>query len=121
MTFEVRLAVLVLAAFATVSLIASVLVPWIAQRITGARPRSLATALTTVRLLPAGAGLIAAAIVFASFVVFEERGDGIAGDVWMPVAAEPRLHVRLQLVERDAHTLPMRLTDAVVVANQRCE
>ena len=74
MTFEVRLAVLVLAAFATASLAASIVVPWIAQRITGAQPRSIATALTTLRLLPAGAGLVAAAIVFASFVAFEERG-----------------------------------------------
>lgn len=74
MTFEIRLAVLVLAAFATASLAASVLVPWGAARITRARPRAIATALTTVRLLPAGAGLLAAAVAGASFFLFEERG-----------------------------------------------
>lgn len=74
MTFEIRLAVLVLAAFATASLATSALVPWMARRITRARPRSIATALTTVRLLPAGAGLLAAAVAGASFLTFEERG-----------------------------------------------
>ncbi len=73
MTFEVRLAVLVLASFAAASLAASILVPGIASRMRLARPRSIATALTTLRLLPAGAGLIAAAITFTSFVIFEER------------------------------------------------
>jgi Zn-dependent protease with chaperone function len=73
-TFEIRLAVLVLAAFATASLAASVLVPWIAARISLARPRSIATALTTVRLLPAGASLLAAAAAGAAFLIFEERG-----------------------------------------------
>jgi Zn-dependent protease with chaperone function len=72
-TFEIRLAVLVLAAFAAASLAASVLVPWVAARITLARPRSIATALTTVRLLPAGAGLIVATVVFAAFLIFEDR------------------------------------------------
>jgi Zn-dependent protease with chaperone function len=72
-TFEVRLAVLVLAAFATASLTVSVLVPWLAGRIALARPRSTATAITTVRLLPAGAGLLAATIAGASFLIFEER------------------------------------------------
>ena len=74
MTFEIRLAVLVLAAFATVSLAVSFLVPWLAGRIARARPRSFATALTTVRLLPAGAGLLAATIAFVSFLIFEDRG-----------------------------------------------
>jgi Zn-dependent protease with chaperone function len=73
-TFEVRLAVLVLAAFATVSLAASAIVPWIAGRMTLARPRSIATTLTTLRLLPAGAGLLAAAVAFTSFVLYEQRG-----------------------------------------------
>ena len=74
MTFEIRLAVLVLAAFATASLATSALVPWVARRITLARPRSIATALTTVRLLPAAAGLFASAVAGASFLIFEERG-----------------------------------------------
>lgn len=74
MTFEIRLAVLVLAAFATASLATSALVPWVARRVTQARPRSIATALTTVRLLPAAAGLVVSAIAGASFLIFEERG-----------------------------------------------
>ena len=73
MTFEIRLAVLVLAAFATASLATSALVPWVARRITLARPRSIATALTTVRLLPAAAGLIVSAVAGAAFLIFEER------------------------------------------------
>lgn len=73
MSFEVRLAVLVLAAFAATSLAVSVLVPWCAGRITRSRPRSLATALTMLRLLPAGAGFAAAGIAFASFLLFEPR------------------------------------------------
>jgi Zn-dependent protease with chaperone function len=73
-SFEVRLAVLVLAAFAVTSLAVSALVPWWAGRISRSRPRSLAKALTTVRLLPAAAGLGIAVVAFVSFVVFEPRG-----------------------------------------------
>lgn len=73
MTFEVRLAVLVLAAFAATSFVAAAVVPWMAGRIIRSRPRAAATTLTMLRLLPAGAGLLAAAITCASFLVFEQR------------------------------------------------
>jgi hypothetical protein len=52
-------------------------------------------------------------------VVFEQGGHEVPGRLRAAIAGEPRLHVRLQLVERDAHALTVRLTDARVAANQR--
>src|SRR5262249_21202385 len=51
-------------------------------------------------------------------VVFEERRREIAGRLRPPIATQPRLDVRLQLVERYAHALAMRVTHTVVAADQ---
>ncbi len=54
-------------------------------------------------------------------VVFKERGDRIACCFRTSIAAEPRLHVRLKLLQRDTHALTVRLTNALVAANQRSQ
>src|SRR5204863_100199 len=51
-------------------------------------------------------------------VVFEERRHEIASRLRSPIATEPRLHVPLQLVERDAHTLAVSLAYAVVAPDE---
>ena len=123
MTFEVRLAVLVLAAFATASLAASVLVPWAAARITLARPRSIAAALTTLRLLPVGAGVFAAVVTFASFLIFEQRSRLESTGVLLQALAALTLTftgafaVRWHLITRQTRRLVARwLPDARPIA-----
>ena len=74
MTFWPRLAVVVLASFAMASLLVSLIIPWCVSRVRRARPGSLATAVTVLRLLPAGAALLAAIVSLGSFVFFEPRG-----------------------------------------------
>ena len=55
-----------------------------------------------------------------SAAVMLELGDGPrARRLRRDVAADPRLHILFHLIERDLHALPVRLSDAVVAANQR--
>ncbi len=73
MTFEVRLIVLALAAFAGGGLAGALAVSWFARRVRGAGPRARAAALMAVRLMPSVLSLAAATLVGAAFLVFEPR------------------------------------------------
>src|SRR5207253_1713264 len=51
-------------------------------------------------------------------VVFEQGRNRISGGLRAPIAAEPRLHVRLQLLERHPDALAVGLTHSVIAANE---
>ncbi len=74
MTYEVRLAVLSLAAFAIGGLVAAALVPWLSGRARAGGPRSRAATALAIRLLPAAASCGLAALVAIAFVAFEPHG-----------------------------------------------
>ena len=73
MTFEARLAVLCLAAFAVAGMAAATLVPGLAARVGHAGPRRRASMLFLVRLLPVAASIALAALVAGSLFAFEPR------------------------------------------------
>src|SRR5437763_15416972 len=51
-------------------------------------------------------------------VVFEQGRNRISGGLRAPIAAEPRLHVRLRLLERHPDALAVGLTHSVIAANE---
>jgi hypothetical protein len=52
-------------------------------------------------------------------VMFKERSDRLAGRFGTPVPAKPRLHIRLQRIERHPYALAVGLPHAPVPANKR--
>jgi beta-lactamase regulating signal transducer with metallopeptidase domain len=73
MTFFMRTVVVVLAAFLTSGLAASVVVPALAARLRAATAADRARRLARLRLLPAAAGAAAGLAVLAAFLSFEPR------------------------------------------------
>lgn len=73
MTFELRLAIIALAAFAASNLAACGVVPWLSSRWLRTTPTRRAATLLRIRLLPLGASVLTTATVVAGFLVFEPR------------------------------------------------
>ncbi len=76
MTFEARIVVIGLAAFAATGLLATCLVPFMAGRIVTGAAATRARRLAGLRLLPSVAALAGGALVTLSFVFFEPRRPG---------------------------------------------
>jgi Zn-dependent protease with chaperone function len=74
-TYELRLAVIGLAAFAAAGLLGAAAVPWLARRIRLADPASRASVLERLRIFPAAAGIAAGALSVTSYLIFEPRHD----------------------------------------------
>ena len=73
MTFEVRLAVVALAAFAWAGLLGTMLAAWLWRRSSAGRPLDRAGRLLRIRLIPIGAAGAASALAIVSFLLFEPR------------------------------------------------
>jgi len=76
MTFEARIAVIGLAAFASTGLLAVCLVPFATRHIVTGAAVTRARRLAALRLLPSVAALAAGTLVTLSFVFFEPRQNG---------------------------------------------
>lgn len=112
MTYELRLAVLILAAFALGGLLATALVPWLSGRARAGGSRARATTAFAIRLLPAAVSSSLAALVAVSFVAFEPRGSlETTGRVLVGLAALAVVLVGLAAVR---WILMVRATDRVV-------
>ncbi|HUF47415.1 MAG TPA: M56 family metallopeptidase [Vicinamibacterales bacterium] len=74
MTFELRLIVVVCAAFAVATLLGASLVPLVGRRAGRLAPAARADALLRARLLPPALGILTAALVAISWMRFEQRG-----------------------------------------------
>jgi len=79
MTFEVRLIVVALSAFAGTSLLASALVPTVARRASQVPVPNRPDALFWARALPTAAGLAAATLALLAYLAFERRGNEPVG------------------------------------------
>ena len=87
MTFEARIAVIGLAAFAATGLLTAVLVPLAARHFVAGAAAVRARRLTALRLLPSVAALAAGTLVTAAFVFFEPRRPGEEIGTVFPVFA----------------------------------
>jgi hypothetical protein len=79
MSYEWRLVVVVLAAFAAANLIASLVVARAWHRLLREAPVARASSLLTARLLPVAASAIAVILVGAGYLLFERRGEEATG------------------------------------------
>ena len=75
MTYELRLAVIGLAAFAAVGLFSAAVVPWLSRRLRLVDPAARASILERLRLLPATLGIAAGTLAVTSYLIFEPRHD----------------------------------------------
>ena len=87
MTFEVRIAVIGLAAFAATGLLATCLVPLVARHVVTGAAVTRARRLAALRLLPSVAALAGGTLVTVSFVFFEPRRPGEEIGTVFPVLA----------------------------------
>jgi len=87
MTFEARIAVIGLAAFASTGLLAACLVPFATRHIVTGAAVTRARRLAALRLLPSVAALAAGTLVTLSFVFFEPRQNGEEIGTVFPVFA----------------------------------
>ena len=87
MTFELRIAVIGLAAFAAIGLLATCLVPVAARHIVAGAAVTRARRLAALRLLPSVAALAGGTLVTLSFVFFEPRHTGEEIGTVFPVFA----------------------------------
>jgi beta-lactamase regulating signal transducer with metallopeptidase domain len=74
-SFQTRLLIVSLGAFAGSGLVGAALVPWLWRRIPAATPAERAAALLRLRLLPAALALSGAAFTVTSYLLFEPRGN----------------------------------------------
>jgi Zn-dependent protease with chaperone function len=86
MTYEHRLVVIGLAAFAAAGLAGAVAVPWLWRRLVAPGPAARAAALTRLRLLPTAMATCAALLALTSFLLFEPRTDENTGSVLIALA-----------------------------------
>jgi Zn-dependent protease with chaperone function len=87
-SFEWRLAVVALAAFAASGLAGAACVPWLWRRLAVPTPAAQASALLQLRLLPAGLAAAGASLAAASYLLFEPRmANESAGVVLVVFAA----------------------------------
>jgi Zn-dependent protease with chaperone function len=87
MTFEARIVVIGLAAFAATGLLATCLVPLVARHIVTGAAITRARRLAALRLLPSIAALVGGTLVTLSFVFFEPRRPGEEIGTVFPVLA----------------------------------
>jgi Zn-dependent protease with chaperone function len=87
MTFELRIALIGLAAFASTGLLATCLVPLAARHIVRGAAVTRARRLAALRLLPSVAALAGGTLVTLSFVFFEPRRPGEEIGIVFPVFA----------------------------------
>jgi Zn-dependent protease with chaperone function len=74
-TYELRLAVIGLAAFSAAGLLGAAVVPWLTRRVRLADPALRASALERLRVFPAAAGIAAGILSLTSYLIFEPRHD----------------------------------------------
>jgi Zn-dependent protease with chaperone function len=74
-SFELRLLVVSLGAFAGSGLVGAALVPWLWRRIAATTPADRAAALLRLRLFPAALALTGASFAAASYLLFEPRAN----------------------------------------------
>lgn len=86
MTYEWRLLVVALAAFAAANLVVSLVVARAWSRLLRDTPVARASRLLTARLLPVAAGAIAMILVTAGYLLFERPGDEATGRLLPGVA-----------------------------------
>src|SRR5262245_61736716 len=80
MTYEHRLVVIGLAAFASAGVAGAVAVPWLWRRLVAPGPAARAAALTRLRLFPAALAVSASLLAVTSFLLFEPRTDEYTGE-----------------------------------------
>ena len=87
MTFELRIVVIGLGAFAAAGLVAALVVPLFSSQTTAETASARARRLAALRLLPATFALASGLVVIASFVFFEPRRPGEEIGTVFPVLA----------------------------------
>ena len=108
MSYDARLVVVCLAAFAVAGTAAATFVPWLSARTPQGAPRTRATTLFVIRLLPVTASLAFAALVAGSFLLSEPRRPERIGVMIPGLAALAALLVGATVARAVAMTLATR-------------